>query len=1042
MLKKLHLIICCAFLLTGNICAQEFSVPFKPSVDLDSDFQNPPDYARTRAYWWWLEGYITKQGILDDLTAMKEAGIAGAIIFDAGSSGYYTGKLTYHNTILRSKAGPGFMSPEWQELFAYSCHIADSLGIEISLNITSGWNDGGPWVTPEYASQKLVWSEITVEGGQRLNQKLPLPGKLLTYEGSSKPYFKPVATLAIKLLPGAEAVQPLPYFNIKAVHTISIPQTPNGLGYDWETFVRPLPDGLSGYHARLEDVIDISEYVNENGDISWDVPEGRFAILRFGHTGTGVKVSTHSPGAGGLAIDYMNAGAMELQFNHAVLPLIQDLQKKGSKSLHYLHDDSWELGAANWTPLMEQFFTENNGYDIRKFLPVVAGKIIESHDLSERFLYDFRRTIADLIFRNHYKKFKELSHRYGLGLHPESGGPHPAPIDALKNLGQSDIPMGEFWAIANTHRVAPHQRLYIKQGASAAHIYGKRFMQAEGPTTIGPHWERDPWMLKPTMDRVFCEGMNRFVIHTFTHSPREAGKPGNEYFAGTHINPNVTWWKQGKAFLDWSSRNSMMLSQGLFVADVAFYYGDNVPNQVPLKHIDPRLGEGYDYDVVNTEVILERMSVRNGRIYLPDGMNYRVLVLPERKAVNIQVLDKLEQMVKEGAVIIGPKPETIVGLQNMDTAEKRLAETAGRMWGNIDGDRVTENVYGKGKVIWGKTIREVLENEGIVPDFEYISGHAIEKKLDKQATQLDYIHRTVSDYGETNDLEIYYIANRLERPEYTSCSFRVTGQQPEIWYPENGRIVPVNTYVSSGDQTTIPLYLDPFGSAFVVFRRPVKSDPVTVIRMNGVEIFPSPSKTFDKIPFEHLSDGSLGFHHEGIFTLSKNGKEEEIRVNPPGNIYLDESWQVSFDPAWGGPEHIVFPELMSWTEHSDPGIKYYSGTAIYKKTFEIDGKVMRNFRIRLDLGELHHIAEIKINGKTVGIWWKKPFGGDITDFVKKGKNSLEITVVNLWPNRIIGDQSLPEEQRYTKTNVVKFTKETPLLPSGLIGPVRLSFSTK
>ena len=598
-----------------------FIVPFTPSKNLEADFQNPPDYARTRDYWWWLEGFITKQGILDDLTAMKKAGILGAIVFDAGSSGYYSGgEPSGHNAVIRTEPGPGFMSPEWRDLFTYACRVADSLGMEVSMNITSGWNTGGPWVTPEYASQKLVWSETPVKGAQHLDMQLPLPEKLLTYEGANKPYFKPVAVLALKMAAEAETVKPLPNFNIKAVHNISIPQI-DGLGFDWETFVQPLADSLTGFHARLDDVTDVSKYVDEDGRIRWNVPKGQYIILRFGHTGTGVRVSTHSPGAGGLAIDYLSASAMNLQFRHAVTPLLEDIKKMGAGSLRYLHDDSWELGAANWTPLMEKDFSRINGYSIRKYLPVIAGKIIESHDVSERFLYDFRRTIADLIEKNHYRRFKELSHEQGIGLHPESGGPHPAPIDALKNLGQSDIPMGEFWGIANTHRVAPQHRLFIKQGASAAHIYGKRFMQAEGPTTIGPHWERDPWMLKPTMDRVYCEGLNRFVIHTFTHSPKEAGIPGNEYFAGTHLNPNITWWKQGKAFFDWSARNSFMLSQGLFVADVAYYYGDNVPNQVPLKHIDPRLGEGYDYDIVNSDVILNRMTVRNGKIFLPDGMS-------------------------------------------------------------------------------------------------------------------------------------------------------------------------------------------------------------------------------------------------------------------------------------------------------------------------------------------------------------------------------------------------------------------------------------
>jgi hypothetical protein len=963
---------------------KDFTVPYTPSDNWERDFLNPPSYARTRVFWWWLEGYITKQGILDDLTAMKEAGIAGAILFDAGSSSYYRGgKPAYNNSVLPTPPGPGFMSAEWRDLFAYSCQIADSLGIEISLNITSGWNDGGPWVTPEYASQKLVWSETVVEGGQTIEQTLPLPNNLLKINDIDKPYFHPVAVLALKLSADADSIKPLPAFSLKAVHTINVPFTENGLGYDWNFFVKPLPEELSGCHAQLKDVIDISDKVDSEGNIKWNVPSGHYSILRFGHTGTGIQVSTHSPGAGGWAIDYMSEKATDLQFEHVVAPLLQDLQKSGANSLRYLHDDSWELGAANWTPAMEKLFAKAKGYELRKYLPVIAGKIIESHAVSDRFLYDFRRTIADLIWENHYRRFRNLAHQHGLGIHPESGGPHPAPIDALKNMGEGDIPMGEFWTIANTHRVEPHRRLYVKQGASAAHIYGKRFMQAEGPTSIGPHWERDPWMLKPTLDRVFCEGLNRFVIHTFTHSPKEAGIPGNEYFAGTHANQNITWWKQEKAFLDWTSRNSFLLSQGLFVADVAFYYGDNVPNQVPLKHIDPNLGEGYDYDVVNTDVILNRMTARNGKIYLPDGMSYQTLVLPDRNVIPEKVLKKIKQLEKNGATVIEQ----------------------------------------------GENIRNILQKKGIEPDFTYKSARP------SGETSLDYIHR--SD-GVT---QIYYVVNRKEQTEWLNCSFRADGLQPELWYPETGENTHLDVYRNQDGKTSIPLYLDPYGSVFVVFRSPMTTNPIAQLALDGVELFPNPSQIFDRSPLTFTKDGKISFNCPGEYTLEQNGQISKIEVALPAEKKIDGPWRVFFDPKWGGPAETEFKQLILWPNHPDKGIRYYSGTAVYKQTLTLDKNELQ-YRITLNLGELYNLAEISINGQPVGVWWKHPFSGDITDFLHAGENTIEISVVNLWPNRLIGDAFLPENQRFTKTNVVKFTTESPLLPSGLLGPVTLSFATK
>ncbi|KAA6339660.1 hypothetical protein EZS27_012416 [termite gut metagenome] len=340
-----------------------------------------------------------------------------------------------------------------------------------------------------------------------------------------------------------------------------------------------------------------------------------------------------------------------------------------------------------------------------------------------------------------------MAHADGVQIHPEGGGPHPAPIDALKNVGVNDVPMGEFWLRATTHRVTPASRLYVKQSASAAHTYGKRYVQAEGPTSIGPHWEEDFAYMKPTLDRVYCEGLNRLVIHTFTHSPREAGIPGNEYFAGTHFNPNVTWWHQAPAFLTWNSRVSFLLAQGLFVADVCYYYGDNVPNQVPLKHVDENLGEGYDYDVCNTDVLLNRMTVHNGRLCLPDGMSYEVLVLPERVGMKPEVAAKIEQLVNEGATVIGPKPQTSVGLREGEKAKTKVGEIADRLWGSKP--TAGSHSHGKGAIYSGIPVRQVLQTKDIQPDFTYESR--------KPEVLIDYIHR------QTTEADIYYVANRNDR---------------------------------------------------------------------------------------------------------------------------------------------------------------------------------------------------------------------------------------------------------------------------------------
>jgi hypothetical protein len=973
-----RILLCICIIIAGCDVNQKpatlYEPDFTPSVDLEADFVSPPDYAAPRVFWWWLEGNVSKDRILSDLTEMKKTGIRGALIFDASCCA----GTTYGTTTERTPEGYSFMSSEWREMFVYACSVADSLDIEISMNICSGWNDGGPWVKPVDASKKLVWTELAVQGPKTLSEKLPEPSNLLKIDDGNS-FYRPVAVIAMKLTEHSDSVKPLDNFHLKAVHSIGIPKTKNGLGYDWDIFLKDEPSPEGDCHAGIGNVRNISDKVDDDGKIDWDVPEGSWLIMRFGYTGTGIRVSTHSPGGGGLAIDYLSRNATDLQYDNTATLMINDLKQTNIKSLKFLHDDSWELGATNWTDGFEQSFKKANGYDIEPYLPVITGRIIESRDASNKFLYDFRRTIADLIWENHYKRFRDRAHADGLGVHPESGGPHPAPIDALKNAGLNDIPMGEFWIRSTTHRVTPESRFYVKQPASVAHIYGRRFVQAEGPTSIGLHWEEDFAYMKPTLDRVYCEGLNRLVIHTFSLSPDDAGKPGNEYFAGTHFNPNVTWWKQAHAFVKWNSRVAFMLSQGMFVGDVCYYYGDNVPNQAPLKHVHDDLGDGYDYDVCNTEVILDRMSVRDGKIYLPDGMSYHALTLPKHNGISPEAAKKIEAMKKNGATVIDPK--------------------------------------------LGENTRNILLQKGVAPDFAYQSR--------KPDALIDYIHRR------TDSIDIYYIVNRNDHPEYFHASFRIDGKTPELWHPETGATGEYPIYQTSKGQTRLPLFLESFGSVFVVFRKS-QATHYESISFNGKSLFPElPDDGFDIQPFIVQSDGKPAMMLDGVCTLTSSDGETRTFETHTETFTITSAWDVSFDTAWGGPEKIRFDKLVLWNEHPDDGIRYYSGTAEYRTSFNLTAEQYRNKRVCLELGEMYNLAEVYINGQSAGVWWQPPFSKDITGMLRDGENRLELKVVNLWPNRLIGDQSLPEEQRFTKTNIRKFTVEHPLRPSGLAGPVRI-----
>ena len=409
----------------------------------------------------------------------------------------------------------------------------------------------------------------------------------------------------------------------------------------------------------------------------------------------------------------------------------------------------------NWTPEFAREFTDRRGYDPLPYLPVIAGKIIENRDVSNRFLADLRKTIADCVAENHYQLFADLSHQHGLLIHPESGGPHAGPFDALKCLGLCDIPMSEFW-VPSPHRPLPENRFFVKQAASAAHIYGKRLVGAEGFTSINVHWNDVPWKsFKPSFDHEACAGLNRLVIHTFTCSPPEMGLPGQEYFAGTHFNPNVTWWEQAGAMIDYFNRCQFMLQQGEFIADVCYYTGDHVPNLSQRKEADPAGAlPGYDYDVLNEEQLL-KMEVAEGRVLLPSGMRYRLLALPDHKILSLPALRKIESLVQAGASVLGPKPNRTASLTTFPENEDSFHQIVERLWG--EGNTASGiHRLGHGRVLWGQTAREVLAADGDAPDFQFhetLDGHLIEKSEDGL---LDFIHR----YMENEDTHIYFLANQ------------------------------------------------------------------------------------------------------------------------------------------------------------------------------------------------------------------------------------------------------------------------------------------
>lgn len=734
-----------------------------------------------------------------------------------------------------------------------------------------------------------------------------------------------------------------------------------------------------------DQVIDITSKMRGDGSLEWDVPPGRWIILRMGYSLTGEKNHPATPEATGFEVDKLNRTYVESYAKNYVDMVSNALGPYFGKSFRYFVMDSWEANMENWTDdLMEQF-RNRRGYDLRPFLPVLTGRVVGSAEVSDRFLWDFRRTLADLLAENHYGAATGYFHTRGVGLAAEAmGAGLPTTGDGLLNKGRVDIPMGEFWTPLPGQKDSPDHPADVREAASAAHIYGKPIAATESFTTMFyvPGWAQSPFYLKPLADQNFARGVNRIVFHTSVHQPfvDQAHKPGlTLWMFGQHYTRNNTWAEQSVAWNTYLARCSYLLQQGLYVGDIAYLYGEGAPATVPFwKELKPAPPDGYSYDYLNADVLLNRLSVRDGRLTLPDGMSYRALVLPEDvERLSVPVARKIRELVAAGATLVAPRPVRPPGLTGYPSADEELRFIANEVWGPIDGKSVTEHAYGKGRVVWGQSLDRVLAAGKTPPDFEY--------NRPKSDSELVWIHR------HTANADIYFVANQKERAERFETSYRVDGKEAELWHPDTGLIEPAAYRIENG-RTVVPLDLDPDGSVFVVFRRAAAA----------------PSRTLPQTVTTALAT-----------------------IGGP--------WLVSFPPNWGAPPQVTIQKLASWTESPMGGVKYFSGTATYSRSLEAPRDWFRpGARLVLDLGTVKEIAEVAVNGKPVGgILWKPPFRVDVTDALKPGPNRIEVKVTNLWPNRMIGDRQ-PGAARYTFTDYWPYKQDSKLLESGLLGPVTVS----
>ncbi|MBX7133773.1 MAG: hypothetical protein K1X67_13955 [Fimbriimonadaceae bacterium] len=1048
---------------------------------LKASFVNPPLSARPHTWWHWMDGNVTREGITADLEAMKEVGIGGAQMFTVSQS---------------IPSGPvGYMSQAWRDMTHHAIKEASRLGIELCLHNCAGWSSSGaPWVKPEHAMQVVAWSEVQVEGPREFNEVLPK-------------------------VKAPQVYAPVDYSRDIAVFAFPAEYTPKRDGDFLGRTAVNRQDGLKpltpeeGKRAGIpkSGVQVITTSLDLNGRLRWTVPAGKWTILRVGHVPTGKDNHPAPPEGDGLEVDKLSRESLDAFWEGGMAKVISDAGPLAGPILNNALVDSYEVGSQNWTPLFRQEFQRRRGYDMLPYLPVVAGFTVENADISDRFLWDYRRTIADLYADNYYGYFAEKCKRAGLLFSTEPYG--NGMFDNIQAGSTADIPMGEFWigglAIEST-----------KLAASVGHVYGKPIIGAESFTAddVRGRWLEEPYAAKTLGDLIFCNGINRYIFHRYAHQPWMNLVPGMTMGPwGTHLERTQTWWTEAKQWLQYVARCQSLLQQGRFVADVVYYYGEGAPVDLPYRTgLNPRIPTGYDYDGCDTKALMT-MKVVNGMIVLPSGMAYRALILPNRDDMTPEVAAQVRKLLATGAQVFGPRPTRSPSLVNFPKADEEVRTIARGTW--------ARDV---------RSFEQILTWAG--PDFRSrtLTGRG----------KLAYIHRRIGQN------EVYFVSNQSYEPTEVAATFRVQGLRPELWQPETGMTQEASIYRPTQHGTEVDLRLGPAESIFVVFRpgsgphlanfippdRPkaiklpkiviksaryetaagvgadvteivsgvVRSGETEIPATNG--LFGDPAVNVVKRLVVHYEvDGkpatqtvaenetvylvnqpsiapTAEFQLEkagadyvfvpwctGKYTaVASNGRQKVLSVKrEPDSAPIAGPWRVQFAPNLGAPGQAVFNELTSWSENAESGIKYFSGSATYHKNFTVSPAMIgANRVVVLDMGKVKNFATITINGTELPPLWKAPFRADVTRYLKKGMNILAIKVTNLWPNRLIGDEQLPadvtwkgvvldgwpdwmkERKPRPDTGRVAFTtwkfwnKDSPLLESGLLGPVMLRSSER
>jgi hypothetical protein len=753
------------------------------------------------------------------------------------------------------------------------------------------------------------------------------------------------------------------------------------------------PDVAPADAVPLSEVIDLTGKMQPDGTLNWQAPAGNWAVVRMGYSLTGKKNHPATPEATGFEVDKISdrhvSDYMKTYtdlISHAVAP-------NYSKSFRYFLMDSWEAGQENWTEDMLAEFKRRRGYDATPYLLTLIGRIVGSSRDSDAFMWDYRRTIAEMLADNHYKLATNFLAKQKIGLYAEAMGISlPTTGDGLLNKGQVTIPMGEFWTPIAGVADTPAREADVLEATSAGHIYGRNIIATESFTSMPstPGWGQTPFYLKQLADQNFARGVNRIVFHTSDHQPftDDKHKPGITlgYF-GQHYSRNITWAEQAIAWNKYLARCSYLEQTGHPVVDIAYFYGEGAPVTVPYwKRFSPSVPEGFSRDYVNSDIVLNQARGEQGNLVLTSGMHYRVLVVPyEFDHLSVPLVRKLSELVEAGVTVVAPQVKNSPSLADKG-ASSELQALVLALWGS-DTAAQGSHIFGKGKVYWGTPLEAVLGGEHVDPDFAFDPPTNVapyDYPSPKTNAEVVWNHRRASD------TDIYFVANQRMRTEDLTVHLRVDGKDAELWHPDTGLIEPAN-YASEGNRTSVVIHLNPEESVFVVFNE----------------------------------EGAP--KHKGSVPVT-----EDL-------LNLTGTWKVAFPPHLGAPAQIELGSLSSWTASTDQGVRYFSGTATYGNQFTLpNGWDRSGSKVLLDLGRVREFAQVTVNGhKLSDILWKPPFTVDVTSTLKTGSNSIEVEVTNLWPNRIIGDMQPGAKDKYTFTVYGAYKSDSPLVESGLLGPVKL-----